>query len=68
MSGKITIDNEFCKGCGFCVEFCPKDTINMTQKMNLKGYTFAEFIENGCTGCAICATVCPEAAIEVYRG
>ncbi len=66
--GKITIDNEFCKGCYFCIEFCPKGAIRVSSCLNAKGYAFAECSpEKKCTGCATCAVVCPEAAIEVYR-
>ena len=68
MKGKIVIDSEFCKGCCFCIEFCPKGVIRVSKKLNAKGYAFAEdYDKKKCTGCATCALVCPEAAIEVYR-
>ena len=70
MKGTITIDQEFCKGCEYCIEFCPKKVIYLSEKLNVKGYYFAELKEkeeDGCTGCATCAISCPEAAIEVYR-
>lgn len=68
MKGKIEINGEFCKGCKFCMEYCPKDVIYITKNINSKGYyTAGQKEENECTGCAICALVCPEAAIEVYR-
>jgi len=28
-TGQIEIDLDFCKGCGICVAFCPKDAIEM---------------------------------------
>jgi len=69
MKGSISIEQELCKGCSLCIEFCPKGSIALSKKLNLKGYYLAEFDdEKGCTGCAICALVCPEIAIEVYRG
>ncbi len=68
MKGKITIDEQFCKGCEFCIEFCPKGAIRVSTRLNAKGYAVAEYAEEkSCTGCATCALVCPEAAIEVYR-
>jgi 2-oxoglutarate ferredoxin oxidoreductase subunit delta len=68
MKGKIIIDAALCKGCGYCIAFCPKSVIRASQTMNAKGYAFAEpDPEKSCTGCATCAVVCPEAAIEVYR-
>ena len=68
MKGLITIDPERCKGCLLCIEFCPKKAIFLTDKLNVKGYFFADFEEEkGCTGCATCAVMCPEIAIEVYK-
>jgi len=68
MKGKIVINRELCKGCGFCIEFCPKGGIVVSKTLNTKGYAYAEQeTRKGCTGCAVCAIMCPEAAIEVYR-
>jgi 2-oxoglutarate ferredoxin oxidoreductase subunit delta len=69
MKGSIQINQELCKGCSLCIEFCPKGTISMTNKLNTKGFFLAQFDDKkGCTGCAMCAQMCPEIAIEVYRG
>lgn len=66
--GFITIDQERCKSCALCIQFCPKKVISISDRLNLKGYFIAVFDENGeCTGCSICAVVCPEVAIEVYK-
>ena len=67
MTGKIKIDPERCKGCGLCIEVCPKNSITISSKTNKMGYFFAEPCGDGCTGCAICALICPDTAIEVYR-
>ena len=67
MAGKITINSERCKGCGLCVEFCPKGHIFISQRSNKKGYFPAEVNNLECTGCALCALMCPEAVIEVLR-
>ncbi|MDY6881233.1 MAG: 4Fe-4S dicluster domain-containing protein [Desulfatiglans sp.] len=73
-TGRITIDEELCKGCYLCVSFCPENLIETSDGLNQKGYYPARFIETDktkedrkCTGCATCATVCPDIAIEVYR-
>ena len=51
-----------------CIEFCPKEAIFLTDKLNVKGYFFADFqADKECTGCATCAVMCPEVAIEVYK-
>ena len=68
MQGQIKIDRERCKGCLFCIEFCPKDSIRLSEELNLKGYFVAAFDSgDGCNGCGICALMCPEVAIEVER-
>jgi len=69
MKGSIKIKRELCKGCTFCMTFCPKQCIVLSEKLNKKGCLVAEFHEDkGCTGCATCGLMCPEIAIEVYRG
>ena len=65
--GKIRIDTQMCKSCGYCIEYCPKDGIQLASAYNDKGYYPAEPVKGKCSGCAICAVVCPEAIIEVWR-
>lgn len=68
MKGYITIDKERCKGCTFCIEFCPRKSISLSHDLNLKGYFVAAIApEQDCTGCGTCAIVCPEVAIEVEK-
>lgn len=60
-------DFEKCKGCGMCVEVCPKKIIFIKQdKFNKKGYYIAT-VDNveKCIGCGLCAIRCPDSAIEV---
>jgi len=72
--GRITIDQELCKACYLCIEACPNNLIEISDKLNQKGYYPARFTETDnpeheskCTACTLCATVCPDVAIEVYR-
>jgi len=72
--GRIELDREACKACYLCVSVCPENLIQVSEKLNQKGYYAAEFIEintneadRRCTGCATCAVMCPDVAIEVYR-
>jgi len=67
MAGEIQIDRERCKGCGLCIQVCPRQSISLSQQANRMGYLFAEPCGSGCTGCALCALMCPDVAIEVYR-
>jgi 2-oxoglutarate ferredoxin oxidoreductase subunit delta len=66
---KITINEDYCKGCGLCVITCPLRLIRIANHISSKGYYPAEFVdpECKCTGCALCATMCPDVAIEVFK-
>ncbi|MDP8259839.1 MAG: ferredoxin family protein [Candidatus Gygaella obscura] len=67
---KIKINNELCKGCGLCVLYCPKGLIRRSNKLNKKGYRYAEFKKQkgiDCVGCMFCAIMCPESAIEIFK-
>ena len=55
-----------CKGCGFCIKFCPKNIIAMGTARNAKGHFYPTIVEDECIGCGTCALVCPEAAIEIW--
>lgn len=64
----IVVEKEYCKGCLFCVDACPKKVIGTTPAVNLKGYQYVVPLNpDDCVGCAICAVMCPEAAIEVFK-
>ena len=40
--GKVTFDQERCKGCGLCVSVCPVKIIFLdSEVMNNKGYNVA---------------------------
>ncbi len=43
----ITIDADRCKGCYFCIKFCPKQLIVVSDKHNRVGYFPAQFSEDG---------------------
>lgn len=64
--GEIHIIKDRCKGCGFCVEYCPKDVLEMSEDFNLKGYhpPYAKHPEM-CVECHLCEMLCPEFAIFV---
>ena len=65
---KITIDPIRCKGCKFCISFCPKKCIEFTSDFNKSGYHPAVFVKaQDCSGCGICYQVCPDVCIEVYK-
>jgi len=62
--GEVHIIEERCKGCEFCVEYCPKDVLVMSDEFNPKGYHYPEVITTGqCVNCNLCEMICPEFAI-----
>ena len=66
---KLTFDTNRCKGCGLCVEACPKGLLTIARdKINQKGHHPAEITDpEKCAGCAFCAMMCPDCVIEVER-
>lgn len=64
----VEIHVDRCKGCGLCVNACPKKILAIGQIANSKGYyAVAMQDEEKCIGCAFCALMCPDLALEVYR-
>jgi 2-oxoglutarate ferredoxin oxidoreductase subunit delta len=62
--GKVLINKERCKGCGYCVEFCPREALSMTEELSPKGYNLAAVAdESKCLSCGLCEVICPEFAI-----
>jgi 2-oxoglutarate ferredoxin oxidoreductase subunit delta len=67
--GIVHIIDERCKGCGFCVEFCPRQVLAMSQQSNAKGYHPPVLIDDSeCVNCGLCALLCPDFAIYVEDG
>lgn len=66
--GKVEIVAERCKGCGLCVELCPKHTLALADHADARGIYVAIVTDgDSCTGCGNCALVCPDVAVRVYR-
>lgn len=64
--GQVYVVRVRCKGCRFCIEFCPEDVLEESVEMNPKGYTYpvvAPGKEDSCVQCGFCTVVCPEMAI-----
>lgn len=53
----LTIDKNWCKGCGICVAFCPKNVLEIKEgKSNIKDM-------DSCIYCGQCEQRCPDFAI-----
>ena len=66
---KLTISTESCKGCGLCVDVCPKQLLEIAKDIiNSKGHHPVRLTdEEACVGCASCAMMCPDCIIKVER-
>lgn len=67
--GIVTFQDDRCKGCGLCVNACPKGIVALdTRRINAKGYNPAYVTDmDKCIACGFCAMMCPDLVIEVER-
>ncbi len=64
VTGKVHVDRERCKGCGFCVAFCPSDALELDAGYNAKGYHPPVLARpDACSGCDLCGLYCPDFSI-----
>lgn len=62
MSKKLVVDKKWCKGCGICVAFCPKNVLGLVKdKIEILS------IED-CIKCGQCELRCPDYAIYLEEG
>jgi len=64
----IQVNAPLCKGCGFCVKFCPERAIAIGSQRNAKGDVLPALTPERCVavaGCIVCASMCPEGAIAI---
>lgn len=66
---KLTFKTDECKGCGLCVDACPKHILRLSKEtINKKGHHPAECADQeACIGCASCAMMCPDCIIKVEK-
>jgi 2-oxoglutarate ferredoxin oxidoreductase subunit delta len=63
---QVVIDKNRCKGCGYCVDFCPREVLKMSTNINPKGYTLPAIVdEDKCLNCGYCEKICPEFAVKI---
>lgn len=53
----LIINKNWCKGCGICIEVCPKDVLE------LRGHVLVIKDLDSCIQCSLCELKCPDYAI-----
>jgi 2-oxoglutarate ferredoxin oxidoreductase subunit delta len=62
--GAVYLNPSRCKGCGFCIAFCPPKVLEFSDEFNSLGYHPPRLVDpDGCTGCDLCGLYCPDFAI-----
>ena len=54
------LEREWCKGCGICVHFCPRNVLELDAQEKA-----AAIRPDACICCRLCQYRCPDLAIEV---
>ena len=63
----IDIATDRCKGCGLCVEACPKHVLELDETVVNARLSPGPSVDSaGCTSCVICARVCPDSVFTIY--
>jgi len=63
---EIDVDTFLCKGCGICVEMCPRKVFEWSKELSEKGVHYPVPINaEKCVKCKLCELLCPDFAIAV---
>lgn len=66
--GDVFVDWDRCKGCGYCIDFCPPKVLAYSDQYNNHGYHPPVLTDaDKCTGCDLCGLYCPDFAIYGIR-
>ena len=59
VAAELAINREWCKGCGICMAFCPREALFLDEKGK------AEKDLEKCTACGVCEIFCPDFALSI---
>jgi len=59
---RTRLNTQRCTGCASCVQNCPTETLEFSDKGKLRVFTYSHF---QCICCGSCVNVCPEDAAEL---
>jgi 2-oxoglutarate ferredoxin oxidoreductase subunit delta len=64
---KVEINEERCKGCAVCTQFCPLKLLSISpNKINAAGYNVITVSDlNKCIGCGMCVMMCPDRVLKI---
>ncbi|HVP40571.1 MAG TPA: ferredoxin family protein [Candidatus Krumholzibacteriaceae bacterium] len=63
---EIYIIKDRCKGCGYCIAFCPKEVLEESEEINARGAHPPKVKDiSKCAVCGYCMAICPDLAIFV---
>jgi 2-oxoglutarate ferredoxin oxidoreductase subunit delta len=66
--GTVFVRTEVCKGCSYCIDFCPSHCLEYSKEFNPKGYHYPVLARpEDCSGCDLCGLYCPDFAIYGVR-
>ncbi len=62
----IEVKEDWCKGCNICIDRCPVDALEESDKLNRRGIRPPRLKkENDCNYCRLCELICPDLAVTV---
>jgi 2-oxoglutarate ferredoxin oxidoreductase subunit delta len=65
---KVHIIEDYCKGCGFCIYYCPKKVLVESDRINIRGVHPPKVVdEEKCILCGFCMMICPDFAVFVRK-
>ena len=59
---QVLIEQAWCKGCGICVDLCPKGALDLDPQ----GYAVWARPDD-CVACGLCELRCPDLAVQLVK-